>query len=357
MKILVAALNWGIGHATRCLPIVRALENNGAEVILASDGQALDVFKRERPDLLALELPGYDVKYWSDNFVLAIGTQAFKIARAVSNEQRALEAYIQKYQIDAVISDNRYGLHSKNVPCVLISHQLKLQAPWPFGLLANAIAGHYIQKFNDIWVPDVAGEPNLSGTLSHGTPYKQAVFLGPLSRFLGKGTSSENNTEPIDFLVVISGPEPQRTWFEEKVLAQAALLPQNNGVLVRGVPTDQTQRTLDNGFSVQGFAKSETLKDLMIRAERIICRSGYSTVMDLAALGKNAFFVPTPGQTEQEYLAKEYANKGISQTCSQKEFDLPTVLNISSLGTGFGEQADGGQLQLVVEEWMARVGR
>ena len=62
-RILVAPLNWGLGHATRCIPIIRALKAHNFEPVIASDGAALQLLKKEFPDLEHVELPSYNITY------------------------------------------------------------------------------------------------------------------------------------------------------------------------------------------------------------------------------------------------------------------------------------------------------
>lgn len=170
-KILICPLNWGLGHATRCVPVINSFLKQGAEVFLASDGVALEFLKKEFPLLTVFQLPEYNVQYQqSGNMTIGILLQSPKIFMAISKERKAIEKIIQENNIDVVVSDNRYGCYSKKIKSVFITHQLFIQTPVALGFLKpliNYINNHYIKKYSAVWVPDVASENNLSGKLSH----------------------------------------------------------------------------------------------------------------------------------------------------------------------------------------------
>lgn len=324
-KILIAPLNWGLGHATRCIPIIKALEENGFEPVIASDGVALALLKKEFPHLLAIELPGYNISYAENgkNFKWKLLVQMPKMFQAIRKEKALVQKIISNYEISGIISDNRLGVYSKNIPSVFITHQLNVlsgKTSW----FTTKIHSNYISKFDVCWVPDTDKFPNLSGKLGHlEKSLKNTIYIGPLSRF-------EKESLPIkhDLMVVLSGPEPQRTLLEEKLITELQAYPKEI-LFVKGVVEAQQKKWKSNQITFYNYMNSEQLNKAFNESEVILCRSGYTTVMDLAKLNKKAFFIPTPGQYEQEYLAKKYKLEGIAPSCKQVKFKLEKLSKIA----------------------------
>ena len=323
-RILVAPLNWGLGHATRCIPIIKALEVNGFEPVIASDGIALALLKKEFPELTALELPSYKIQYAQngENFKWKLFKQIPNMFRAVKNEQKQIKKWLAEYQIDGIISDNRLGVHSKKVPSVFITHQLNVltgNTSW----FTTKIHHLFIRKFDICWVPDVAGKPNLSGKLGHLTKTNLNIkYIGPLSRLHKKPVP-----EIYDLMVLLSGPEPQRTLLENKLHEE---LKNYDGkiIFIRGVVEEEQKITSRFNITSYNFMNSSELETAFNQSKIILCRSGYTTIMDLAQLGKKAFFIPTPGQYEQEYLAKKLKKKGLVPSCKQDGFKTEHLLQV-----------------------------
>ncbi|ESU29716.1 glycosyltransferase family 28 [Flavobacterium limnosediminis JC2902] len=324
-RILVAPLNWGLGHATRCIPIIEALQKNGFEPVLASDGIALALLKKEFPQLTALELPSYKIQYAQNgaNFKWKLFRQIPNMFHAVRNERKTAENWIEQYNIDGIISDNRLGVHSKKVPTVFITHQLNVltgNTSW----LTTKIHHHFIRKFDICWIPDVAGKPNLSGKLGHlNNSNLNLKYIGPLSRFNKKETE-----EIYDLMVILSGPEPQRTLLEEKLNLE---LKNYDGTIlfVRGVVEEEQKISKRFNCTYYNFMNTAELEIAFNQSKMILCRSGYTTIMDLAKLDKKAFFIPTPGQYEQEYLAKKLTKKGVVPSSKQDSFKAEHLLQVS----------------------------
>jgi UDP:flavonoid glycosyltransferase YjiC (YdhE family) len=331
-RILVAPLNWGLGHVARCIPLIKALENMGAEVLLASDGGALRLLKAEFPHLPAFELPSYRIRYQHSNMVRNIAWQLPRIAYAVRAEQWATERLVQEHGIQGIISDNRYGCFSRKSNSVLLTHQLHLRVPNGFlEWSANRVLRLAFSKFDAIWAPDVAGGLNLSGELSHGEPvvHPNVRFIGPLSRLY-----TEHSEPEYDVAVVLSGPEPQRTYLEQRLLEQAMLLPQKF-IFIQGKTRAKEHYYVADNVEVVSYLTSGELNEILLASEILVCRSGYSSIMDLAALGKKALLIPTPGQTEQEYLADFFAQQNTFLVQKQEEIDLETGLEKVAATTGF----------------------
>lgn len=320
-RILVAPLDWGLGHASRCIPIIHEILAQEHEVVLAADGRALELLKAEFPAVTCIRLPGYHPLYPKDgSMVWKMAVQVPKFLRAIAREHFQLKKIIREYSIEAVISDNRYGLWSKSTPCVLLTHQLFIRMPagmkW-FEPAVNLLNHFFIRKFQRCWVPDVESDENLSGELSHGKPIPSNVeYLGILSRF-----SVSPAGKKYDVLALLSGPEPQRTILEEKIICQLTALPLR-ALVARGVPeeTSVVQRT--KNMEVVSHLESKKLNEAFLQSEVVICRSGYSSIMELASLGKAAILIPTPGQTEQEYLAQLLSERKRAVVQEQNSLDI-----------------------------------
>lgn len=323
--VLVCPLDWGLGHATRCIPVIRQLIETGAKVILASDGPPLHLLRSEFPNLEYILLPGYKVKF---SRVIPLSLRMVMDAPClllkIKKEHKILNQLIQKHNIDIVISDNRYGLWNSNIHSVIITHQLNIIPPgWlrPFEQLLHRRTHQFIERFNECWIPDLGGEVNLSGKLSHGRNLpRNTRFIGLLSRFDKEKTETESKSQ-YKIVAIVSGPEPQRSKFEKSLLAQ---LPINNlpCLLIRGLPGNTSIHKQNELLDVADHLTADKLEHILHSKPLVICRAGYSTLMDIAITGNKAILVPTPGQTEQEYLAKKLSDKGIFFATSHDNLNL-----------------------------------
>jgi len=323
-NILVAPLNWGLGHATRCIPIINELIKNNYNPIIATDGVALALLKKEFPDLLALELPSYHIEYAKKgkNFKWKLLQNSPNTINAIVSEKKVVKKWVSEYNLSGIISDNRLGVYSKKVPSVFITHQIRVMSgktTW----ISSKIHQKLIKKYTECWVPDVEGFPNLSGKLGHVKKFNVNLkYIGVLSRL-----EKEVVPEIYDLMVIISGPEPQRTLLEEKLISE--LNEFSKPVLfVKGkVEAEQKIEKIDN-IVFYNFMTSDELQKAFNCSNKVLCRSGYTTVMDLAKLEKKAFFIPTPGQFEQEYLAKLYHEVNLVPTASQDDFTISDLKQI-----------------------------
>ena len=325
-RILVAPLNWGLGHATRCIPIIQALLKYGFTPIIASDGVALKLLQKEFPELESMELPSYKITYAKKGkyFKFKLIMDSPKWLAAVKREKSEVRKLVRSGYIDGIISDNRLGVFSKKVPSVFISHQLNVlsgNTSWFSSKMHQTI----IKKFDECWVPDLEGEPNLSGKLGHLKNSKLNIkYLGPISRF------KKVNCKPVfDLMVLLSGPEPQRSFLEKKLLSE---LEDYNGsvVFVKGVIEEKQIKSVNDHMVIYNFMKSEQLERTINQSKYVLSRSGYTTVLDLAKLEKKGFFIPTPGQYEQEYLAKRLDQLGLVPSCKQDDFALQKLNGIEN---------------------------
>ncbi|HEX5026847.1 MAG TPA: glycosyltransferase [Agriterribacter sp.] len=320
-KILVAPLDWGLGHASRCVPLVNELIHQGCEVCLAGEGKSMLLLKREFPQLRVLPLTGYDIFYHNTTgyFGWVMSRQVPAIIRSIRREHKWLKKLMEEEHFDAIVSDNRYGLYAEKVHSVFITHQLAIRTG--LGYLMNKcvqkINYKYINKFNECWVPDFKGEDNLAGKLSH-PPVLPAntTYIGPISRFKRNQVNKK-----YDLLILLSGPEPRRTIWEEALLKELNTY-KGKALLVRGIPGCNEKPLINNNAGFVNFADAGELNVLMQQAEWVVCRSGYTSIMDLVQLQHKAILVPTPGQPEQEYLAKYLHQKGMFYAVTEAAFAL-----------------------------------
>ena len=325
-------MDWGLGHATRCIPVIKELLKQGAEVVIGADNRPLELLKNEFPELEFIKFPSYQITYPDKgSMVLKMLFSIPKIWNGIKKEHHLLQAIIKKYSIDAVISDNRFGLWTGLVPCVFITHQINIKSPFGENFLYR-INKYFIKKYDKCWIPDYAGENNLSGDLSHLFPLPiNADFIGVLSRFQQPNNLTIQQFNNLDLFVIISGPEPQRTIFEKLIFEQLKTTKLKT-VAVCGTPEKPYQYSLTDTIKVFSHLQSDEFLKCILDAEIIISRSGYSTIMDLAALNKKAIFIPTPGQTEQEYLAKYLSKKQLCLSYSQNKFNIKEALqNINKI--------------------------
>ena len=328
--IVVAPLNWGLGHSTRCIPIIKALLERDYKVVLASDGVALGLLKKEFPDLANFELPSYHITYASDGrfFKLKMILDSPKILGAMRKERKAIEKIAKLVSADGIISDNRLGIYVNGIPNVFITHQLRVLSG-STTQISSAMHQQIFKKYDAVWVPDFEEENNLTGELGHLDKKPQNLkYMGPLSRFEKKSVE-----KAYDLMVLLSGPEPQRTLLEDRLTEELQTF-SGNILMVRGViEKEQTKEemALNSGTMLKiNFMRSEELSQSVQASDFILCRSGYTTVMDLAKLGKKAFFIPTPGQYEQVHIAERLDELGVVPSCSQEEFRLDQLERISS---------------------------
>jgi len=317
--ILVAPLHWGLGHATRCIPIIRALLAHNFNVLLASDGPALLLLQKEFPKLETIELPSYNIKYPKNgsHFKWKIFLKIPQIKKTIAAEKNIVKQLVTAGKIHGIISDNRFGIRNKAVPSVFITHQLNVLTGSTTAFTSRAHQ-NIIQKFDACWVPDLQDSLlNLSGKLGHLQREKFPItYINVLSRMKKKEIPITT-----DILVLLSGPEPQRTILEE-ILKDSLKNIKKSVLMVRGkVEKEQKWEDFKNIKTVN-FMASEELENAINASEIVISRSGYTTIMDLTVLEKKAFFIPTPGQYEQEYLAKRLKNLGVVPSCQQEKFNL-----------------------------------
>ncbi len=320
MRILIVPLNWGLGHATRCIPLIRQYLNEGADVVLGGTGESLVLLRRTFPQLKSVELASLRLRYSQGKSQVSAFLRAIPQGiRFVIQNRKMTDEVVRIMGIDRVISDNCFGVHSPRCENIYITHQLHICLPegWKrLEPLASQIHARMYKDYQQIWVPDNAERDVLSGVLGHPEKIDERVrYIGPLSRF-GKADCPESKVESqkqiseieqgkYDVVAVLSGLEPQRSIFEKELVSRYS--GSNKQVLiVRGKISGPRVRSSYKNITLVPYLDDAELQKVLYGAERIIARSGYSTIMDLWALGllHKAELHPTPGQSEQEYLAR-----------------------------------------------------
>lgn len=349
-KIIIAPLDWGLGHATRCIPLIRAFTERNCEVTIICSGRSLALLQEEFPQLKFIDLPAYNIYYQKKgSFVWKIILQLQKIFRGIKHEHKALQEIAAGIKPDIIISDNRYGMWHRDVHSILITHQIMVKMPSI--RFAEPLVHWWLmrnhRKFDTVWIPDVEGSPNISGDLSHKYKLPAYIkFIGVLTRF---AQPEKLPPQEYDVLVILSGPEPQRSIFEKMILEEA---PQTNKkiVIISGRSEVHTDEYVNENIRLISYCTATEIFQLILRSEVIISRGGYSTLMDLAHLHKKCIFIPTPGQTEQEYLVDALQREELIYTCSQENFNLQHALDEVRKTKGFFIDADRMQYLRIIDD-------
>ena len=338
-NILICPLEWGLGHAGRMIPLARKLRDLQNNIYIAGGDEQLSFFRRELQGLSYIKFPGFRPGYsrlLPQYLVLLLQTPV--LMYHIVYEHIRLRKIIKDYNIDIVISDNRFGLWNKNVKTVYITHMPLIPFPKPFAFLEfTGILLHrlVIKRFNFCFIPDLPGEINVSGRLSHGVKlHANTRFIGILSRFTYSDPIVKSLTVPLT-TVILSGPEPQRSILKN-ILTE--LLRNRNTAILEGRPGVKEEVSASGNITTYNHLETTEMKEMLLSSSDIITRAGYTTIMELISLNCKALLIPTPGQTEQEYLADYLSQKGWFSTVSQKDinesdlifpdkYDQPTMFN------------------------------
>lgn len=341
-RILVTPLDWGLGHSTRCIPIIQRLRELDARPVIGADKGPLALLRDAFPELPHVRIPGVEVRYAkgaSQTWAMAVQFPA--MLRSVREEHHLFLNLRRQLELDAVISDQRFGIRADGLPSVIITHQLFPFTPFAQGVLRR-INLRSVARFDRCWIPDVAEAPGLAGDLSHGRNVpRNARYIGPISRM--DPAKAHAPAERYRIVCVISGPEPQRTLLEDELMRQ---LPGIEGrhLLVRGKPEPALDETIGNVRRLSHLG-GEALTGALLQAELIVSRTGYTTLMDLAHIGRSALVIPTPGQEEQEYLGELHKGSGRFLVQQQNAMDLNGALQASrDKGQRTSIKASGGSM-------------
>ncbi len=327
--ILVAVLDWGLGHATRCIPLIQQLLRQNFEVILAGNGDSLKLLQKEFPHIPSEQMAGYNIIYPFSSMVVNIAFQLPGLIWAITREHFQLRKLHRKYGFSGIISDNRYGCFLSIVPSIFMGHQLQILTPYKsLTYWVNIFHQLWLRLFDEVWIPDI--ENGLSGELS-ATNLKKTRFIGLLSRMKFLDRKSKYR-----LVVVLSGVEPQRTKLEQLLITQLKQLDIPT-LLVQGKINGKITLQISPNVNAIPYLSTNALNEAMAQGEIIICRPGYSSLMDLAKLGKKAIVIPTPGQTEQEYLGCSLDQKELVVCQAQNNINLATALDNVQKSKGLSE--------------------
>ncbi|MEO6220530.1 MAG: glycosyltransferase [Ginsengibacter sp.] len=347
----MAPLNWGLGHVTRCIPIIKEFSNQNCELILVAGKNSFTLLKKEFPSMIILPFFGYNIKYSHSGsyLVFKLFLQLPGFLAGIYKEYKWLKKTIKNYQPDVIISDSRLGLYNQDIVSIYITHQLAIRTGNSIlDKIARNIHYRFIKNYDQCWVPDFK-ENGLAGRLSH--PEKlplNTIYLGALSRF-----EYLPAIEKIyDLLISISGPEPQRTIFEN-IIFQQLKNSEKKILIVRGLPGEKKRITHENSFvEIVNHLSATDLSRAFQESELIVCRSGYTTIMDLIRIKKKAILVPTPGQTEQEYLASFLMKNKNFFSVKQKNFNLENALTKSAAFPYISRNDNMDTYKKIIEEFV-----
>lgn len=353
---MIAPLDWGLGHTTRCVPVIACLRAKGHRILFAGNQQQCSYIGNTFRGIETIYLEGYDVRYAASGsmFMPTVIKQVPFLLRTIRKENTWLKETVKQYDIDLVISDNRYGLYHDTVASVIITHQLNIITG--FGTIADNILQqlHYrfLNKFNNVWVADVQQAPGLAGRLSHPATLPHSThYIGLLSQVEPVATTGSGY-----LLVLLSGPEPQRTLLADKLWLRV-LSYTGKVMFVEGTEDVATKQNIPQHITYHKRLSGDALAAAISGADMVICRSGYSTLMDLVKLNKKAILIPTPGQTEQEYLGKALYKEGVFISMSQKSFKLDEALAEAETFPFRKMQFDNAfeQFKSVINDWLNKI--
>jgi len=310
------------------------------------------VLIKEFPEIEYKELEGYELRYATKGWltIFYIFLQIPKILIKINRENRWLKGLLLDNKVDFIVSDNRYGFYSSKIPSIFITHQLSIRTG--LGLWADKFIRFFnyrsINKFSACWVPDWASNENLAGSLAHPTklPAIPVQWLGGLSRF---EPCIQQMKEKTEILIVLSGPEPQRTLLEKKILDEAILI-SRPFVLVRGLPGNTEALNTPAHIKVFNYLPTNELNNYLCNAGYVISRSGYTSIMDYMKLGVKAILIPTPGQTEQQVLAIHLQQSNLAVCFQQSEFSLASALEKAAAFSYKIRSWNMEQYKLVIDE-------
>ncbi len=336
MRILYGLCTWGLGHMTRSLPIMRRLVEDGHELIIYTSHRPLIALKKEFGNRCKyVESMMYPSPYTKNGtFGLRVSLMMPSIINAIIKEHKDVLRISQDLDVDVFISDSKYGVYDRDKPSFLIFHQLRYIPPNFLKIIRNKTERFnyfFRNSFKKFIVPDFPENDGITGDLAHNLMYispNQIEYIGILSDY-----EKMNVEQDIDYLISLSGREPNRTMLEDKIISQLGSI-KGKTVLVRGTP--ETVKKLDiPGVEVYDYAGKGLRDQLMNRSKFVIARSGYSTIMDMAELNKKGLLIPTPGQTEQEYLGEYLSKKNYFYSVSEEQISLERDIQMAKSYKGY----------------------
>jgi spore coat polysaccharide biosynthesis predicted glycosyltransferase SpsG len=331
-NILICPLEWGLGHAGRMIPLAKRLQELNHNIFFGSGEEQLSFLKSEVPGATFIYFPGFRInysRYFAQYIIILLKSPI--LLYHIFLEHKTLKRIIRDHSIDIVISDSRIGLWNTGIKTVFVTHQVKIPFPKPFRSLefiGKQLSDAIIKKYSLCFIPDLEGDLNVSGRLSHDLSLPSNTrFIGILSRF--SGCNNDTCSRSGKCMVILSGPEPQRSMLKQKLTKILLSLGKPSAVLEGKPGNGYKSHNLNNLVYYNHLSVNETIK-LLSESDTIISRSGYTTIMELISLGISALLIPTPGQTEQEYLAEYLTQKGWYKSVTQKDLDEKHIIPYTS---------------------------
>lgn len=352
-NVLICPLDWGIGHASRMVPIIKKIQLKGHNIFIACTKQQQAFFANEINNYTWIPCASPVIKYSHKKLsVYDLIKLIPKILIGIRKDKKRINSWIKKYNIQIIISDNRYGCYSPHAYSVLITHQVKIELPkkikWAEKILHKRIK-KLIYKFDRCWIPDIKEIPNFAGDLSMQFSLNgKSAFIGLLSRFEKNNLNQSPSENQYEVIAIASGPEPQRSIFATMLLRQMKKL-QKPCILVLGDFSKPHSVRQEDNVLIYSSMNTKQLYQAIQSSKYIIARSGYSTIMDLISLKRTAILVPTPGQTEQEYLANYYKSRRMFVIAEQNNFNLTELLAELSVYSWMYFYRSGENLEIELE--------
>jgi uncharacterized protein (TIGR00661 family) len=341
MKVIYGICSWGLGHATRSLPVIRKLIQENHKLTIISSGRSLDLLKTELGnDGEYLDVPDYPMLISENSRQFMAKSLIYwpLFIRKMESGLQTVTKLVKKNNYDLIVSDARYDVYSKKIPTYFISHQMRIMNPLRIKKIESGseiFNLFFFKRFREVIVPDFK-EGSLSGDLSHNLKRideSRINYVGVLSDF-----SKKRMKKDIDYLISISGPEPQRTFFEKSLLSQINQL--KGKIVITLGKTEINEKLNNDNITTYTFLSKKIREDLLNRTKLVVSRSGYSTILDLAVIGNKALMVPTPGQIEQEYLGQYHSRKGSYFAVKQNQINLKKDVEKAKKFTGIKRKCD-----------------
>ena len=335
MKIIYGVCSWGLGHATRSLPVIRKLIKENNKLTIISNGRSLDLLKKEiGENANFIDIPDYPMLLSENPRQFMAKSMIYwpMLIRRLHKGFNQLNKILKQKRYDIIISDARYDIYNRKIPSFFISHQIRIMNPLRIKILetgSEIFNLFFFKRFAGVLVPDYKTD-GLSGELSHNLRLideNKIHYIGALSDFKKK-----DNKKDIDYLISISGPEPQRTILEKRISSQIEHLKGN--IVVTLGKTENEDAFKSENITTYSFVSKEKREDLLNSSKLVISRSGYSTILDLSVIGCKALMTPTPGQIEQEYLSKYHNLKKTFYSVNQNSIDLVRDTKMAMKSTG-----------------------
>jgi uncharacterized protein (TIGR00661 family) len=335
MDIVYGVCSWGLGHATRSLPLIRKLISEDHNLTIITSGRTLKLLQREiKDDAQYMDVPDYPILISEDAKRVMVKSLVYwpSFIRRMQVGLAILTKLLQRKNYDMILSDGRYDMYNKKIPSFFISHQMRIMNPLRIKFLetASELFNHFFfKRFYGVLVPDYR-QDDLSGDLSHNLKLldeNRLHYVGILSDFKRRKTKKD-----IDYLVSLSGPELQRKILEKKLLSQLEGL--KGKIVVTLGKAEATHQKSDDNIRVYSYLSKEKREEILNRTKLVISRSGYSTIMDLAVINTKALMIPTPGQIEQQYLAEYNTVKEKIYSVNQSSIDLKRDIELAKKTKG-----------------------